>query len=385
MGFKVKDIVRLVVCRDFKLVAGEDGLSRSVKHVNLMDSEYDSDTPTGKEQDGLFDRESIVITSFLFSGKAKEKILPVIKQLYLDGVSALAIQMVCFENLPDEVLEFADSHQMPVFLFPKRNIFLENVVVGIASAIEKSDDMHYLEERLSFFLEPHLGQMNRDAVADELFPDKRKPYRCFYFLFKQPTGEYAFYHRVEMMNEHSPENVRIIPYRYGILAVVFGEPSFKVEKLESSLGISSAEAVLGVSRESFMRECLSHKIRESIYAARYGARLKKNVTMFEDLGVQQIIIPNRDNFWLKSYCTSIFEKLKNYDQNDESELLNTVISYVRNDLSIAKTAECMGLHQNSVRYRISKACEVLGLENRPVEFQGTIIIAVYFNQAGEIS
>lgn len=385
MGFKVKDIARLSVCKDFRLAAGESGLSRNIKHVNLMDSEYDTDAPVGEKPDSLFDRDAIVITSFLCLRKAKEKMLPVIRQLYLDGVSALAIQMVCFENLPDEVLEFADSHKMPVYLFPKRDIFLENVVVGIASAIEKSDDMHYLEERLSFFLEPHLGQMNRDAVADELFPDRRKPYRCFYFLFKQPTGEYVFYHRVELMNEHAPENVRIIPYRYGVIAAVFGDHSIRVEKLETSLGISSSEAVLGVSRESSMRECLSHKIRESIYAARYGARLKKNVTLFEDLGIQQMILPNRDNFWLKSYCNTIFEKLRNYDQNDESELLNTVINYVRNDLSIAKTAEGMGLHQNSVRYRISKACEVLGLENRPVEFQGAIIMAVYFNQAGEIS
>ncbi|MQN01491.1 MAG: PucR family transcriptional regulator [Lachnospiraceae bacterium] len=385
MGFKVKDIVRLTVCKDFKLVAGKNGLSHNIKHVNLMDSEYDSETPAGEEADNLFDKDAIVITSFLFSRKAKEKILPVIKQLYLDGVSALAIQMVCFEHLPDDVMEFADTHKIPIFLFPKRDIYLENVVVGIASAIEKSDDMHYLEERLSFFLEPHLGQMNRDAVADELFPDRRKPYRCFYFLLKQPTGEYAFYHRVEIINEHSPENVRIIPYRYGVIAAVFGEPSITVEKLETSLGISTTEAVLGVSRESSMRECLSHKIRECIYAARYGARLKKNVTLFENLGIQQIMLPNRDNFWLKSYCSSIFDSLKNYDTNDESELLNTVINYVRNDLSIAKTAECMGLHQNSVRYRISKACEVLGLENRPVEFQGAIIIAVYFNQAGEIS
>ncbi|MFN2939481.1 PucR family transcriptional regulator [Lachnospiraceae bacterium YH-ros2226] len=385
MAYMVKNILNLPVCKDFKLVAGQDGMSRNVRHVNLMDSEYDSTIPDGMEPDGLFDKEAIVVTSFLFSRKSKEKILPVIKQLFLDGVSALAIQLVCFEHLPDEVIEFSDSHKFPIFLFPKRDTFLENVVIGIATTIEKSDNMHYLEERLSFFLEPHLGQMNRDAVSDELFPDRRKPYRCFYFLLKQQTGEYAFYHRVEMMDEHSPENVRILPYRYGVLATVFGDPDITVENLEGSLGISTTEVALGVSRESRMRECLSHKIRESIFAARYGIKHRKNVTMFDDLGIQQIILPNKDNFWIRSYCTNVFQKLRDYDQNDDSELLKTVIHYVKNGLSVAKTAEYMGLHQNSVRYRISRACEILGLESRPAEFQEAIVLAVLFNLSDEIA
>ena len=100
--------MELPLAKDFVLVAGKGGLARTVEHVNLLDYEYDTRIPSGEETDGLFDQRSIVVTSMLFAKDRPDTILQVVKQLYVDGVSSIAVIQAYYKVLPQEVIAFAD-------------------------------------------------------------------------------------------------------------------------------------------------------------------------------------------------------------------------------------------------------------------------------------
>ena len=125
MGLTVGEVLELPLASNFTLVAGKGGLGRTVENVNLLDYEYDSKIPTGVESDGLFDQKSVVVTSMMFAKDRADVLLGVTKQLFVDGISAIVIIQAYFKSLPEEVLEFADSINLPIILVSSEKTYAE--------------------------------------------------------------------------------------------------------------------------------------------------------------------------------------------------------------------------------------------------------------------
>lgn len=84
---------------------------------------------------------------------------------------------------------------------------------------------------------------------------------------------------------------------------------------------------------------------------------------------------------MKSYCNGIINQLKAYDAESNGELYPTIVAYVKNDCDSNQTAKAMMVHKNTIRYRLGKARELLGLEEKTGNFNESIILAVYFNES----
>ena len=99
------------------------------------------------------------------------------------------------------------------------------------------------------------------------------------------------------------------------------------------------------------------------------------------MGIWQMILPNRDNVWMKNYCEGIIRKLKEADA--ETGIFETVSCYVSNNCDTKRTAEEMSVHVNTVRYRIKKAQETIGLEDKDMEFLQGIWFAFNYKKGIE--
>ncbi|MGN0505669.1 MAG: PucR family transcriptional regulator [Lachnospiraceae bacterium] len=380
MALTVSEIRELPVAEAFRLVAGASGLNRKVEHVNLLDFEYDTWEPDARTPDGIFDEKSIIITSLLFAKECPEKIIRVVRQLYVDGVSALAVKAVYYKELPEAVIRFADENAFPIFLFDSEKNFSENVVVGLTMAIEENENIDGLEEKVAFLLQDNLGKLNRYKLLEELFPELETPFQCFYFFLKDMHTGFSYRRKLLKLRSRKSRKLVILPYQYGILVTAFGNVAVGIRELETELELTSGQYVCGVSRSGSRKEELGCRIQESLYACNYGRSRGREFCCFDEIGIWQIILPNRENFWMKSYCNGIVERLKNYDADGGCELYDTIVRYVNNAYSINRTAEEMMLHKNTVRYRVSKAREALGLEKNEAEFHVTVFLAVQFDQ-----
>lgn len=378
MGLTVAEVLELPLANNFTLVAGRGGLGRTVENVNILDYEYDSKLPKGEEADGLFDQKSVVVTSMLFAKDRVDLILRVIKQLYVDGVSAIAIIQAFFKSLPQEVIEFADSKNLPIILVSSEKTYSENVVIGLTRAIESSENINQIEEKIDFILQHKVSPATRLATASEIITFFRAPYRFYYLVSKHQTNTYEYQHQVQKYRNKKIEGIEVLPYQFGILICAMGVEEQIISDKLAELGIQKEEYVIGISSGSYETDKISNEIREALYAQRYA--LKNNMTLcrFSDMGIWQMIIPNRENVWMHNYCQGILQKLKDADCEIGPELYETVEEYVNNDCDIKRTAEEMSLHVNTVRYRIKKAQEVLDLEEKDMEFQQAIWIAFKF-------
>ena len=77
---------------------------------------------------------------------------------------------------------------------------------------------------------------------------------------------------------------------------------------------------------------------------------------FYDYAVNYII-SNSDKFSLYHACSSELLKLLN-DNQKNTELAYTLERYLGNERSLQKTAQELGIHKNTITYRIQKALEL---------------------------
>ena len=144
MAVTVIDVLQLDIMKNFKVVAGQKGLKKQVKGIEILDFEFLEEGESYRSDS--FVGESIVLTSLLFAKEKPELILDAIKKLISFNVRALAYKPVFFKELPREVLEYAQIHDFPILEFGKDEFFEE--IIFAVSELNRIDNSVGLVEPL---------------------------------------------------------------------------------------------------------------------------------------------------------------------------------------------------------------------------------------------
>jgi PucR family transcriptional regulator, purine catabolism regulatory protein len=89
---------------------------------------------------------------------------------------------------------------------------------------------------------------------------------------------------------------------------------------------------------------------------------EKKVLFFQELGPYRFLYELKGSESMKAFHNEILGKLEQHDSQNNSNLVNTLNSYFRNDCNLLRTAKDMFIHKNSVIYRIKKIEEITGLK-----------------------
>jgi DNA-binding PucR family transcriptional regulator len=102
--------------------------------------------------------------------------------------------------------------------------------------------------------------------------------------------------------------------------------------------------------------------QEARLAANVGEAEGARLLAFEDTGAYRLLLPamSEDPAELERFYSETVEPLVAYDEQYETELLNTVETYLDNDGSVARTAEQLFTHRHTIRYRLERAKELCG-------------------------
>ncbi len=134
--------------------------------------------------------------------------------------------------------------------------------------------------------------------------------------------------------------------------------------LTLTIGIGSSYADIKDLPKSF---------REAQQAVEIGKKLSKtnNVLFYDSLLMYRLFTGNNDSEALLCFFNNTVASLYKYDQKHNSELVNTLETFLHNNSSIKETAERMFIHRHSLRYRLNRITEITGLnpEKSPDSFQ----------------
>ncbi|HWQ14770.1 MAG TPA: helix-turn-helix domain-containing protein, partial [Roseiflexaceae bacterium] len=135
------------------------------------------------------------------------------------------------------------------------------------------------------------------------------------------------------------------------------------EQLRARLAADIPGIVLALGREAPTVAAWPRSLREAEQALRIGRQLFDNrrVLDFSDLGVYRLLILLRESPELWEFYRATLAALADYDRDQGSELLKTLEAFFDNLGNLARTAEALHVHRNTLLYRLERVEQISGL------------------------
>lgn len=379
MAVTVKDILHLEIMKDFKVVAGAEGLNRSVSATEILDFEFVEEVRSYRLRSFL--GNSVVLSSLLFAKDDPDLILEAVKKLINENVQALAYKPVFFKELPKEALDYADKMDFPILQFG-HDEFFEDVIFGIKTLVEKDDVLGLTE--------PLFAQMiERDISAEEaaMFHEKINPLlRPFVMTVCIKGPELTEPAIVDMIKRGHPDTKMKSKTFVGKFAdsfiIILSQDENKSTRFHALLedvliayGLAGRELIMGFGTARHIEDQFDRGIREAYWAEKVAEIEKENVKHYKNMGIYKLITANihkrSTTDYMEEYLAPIFE-----EEGKDGELLHTAVEYILAKGDMMKTAERLFCHKNTIRYRIGKLQEKLDPDANEKEFYQDLAAAI---------
>jgi hypothetical protein len=309
MGVKVREIIKLDNLKKFKIITGERGLDNNIDKVGILEYEVMDDFKD------LFNRGDFVITSFFF---AKDDISLVKKSIDLlveNSVGALAIKNIYYDNLPDEIKDYANENSLPIFIFDK-DIMFENVITDIMNCIRNKDNHRLFESKIDVIINSDLSNGIIRQLTLEINSYFNENIAVSYCISKKYLSEENI---IDIIGDIKRFNnidvgVSILKYKMGILVIYSYKKNIKTSLYEylDSINLNKNDYYIAISNNHSLKD-MNIAIQESIYCMKYNMVESDEQIYYKDIGIYKMIMPFVDTVWAENFYKGIIMPLKNYD------------------------------------------------------------------------
>lgn len=363
MALTVKDILELPSVQKMQLLAGEKGLRRSVVSAEIADYEFAPDLGTGPnaafDVNNAMDPGSFVITSLLFAKDDPSAILPAVKAMQELGVAALAFKKIIYDELPEEVLAFAEEKELPILAFGK-DVWFENIIFEIMYAVQFDDKVYLSEEKIDAML---AGRMNRSELDIILkgISLKLRPYVSVAYIAGDSFDAGRILRGFYLLKGFHSKGL-MVRYGDGAFLII---TSARADQKSHDLIRCEAFELLGIAEELFMgmsdvheRKALDRAFRESRGCFIASAVEGSSFAQFSKAGIYRVLIPALENEESIAFAKGVLDAFA-----DKADLQETAREYVASRGDIAKAAASLHCHQNTIRYRLGKIRALTDLQD----------------------
>ncbi|MEW6217422.1 MAG: PucR family transcriptional regulator ligand-binding domain-containing protein [Candidatus Bipolaricaulota bacterium] len=145
----------------------------------------------------------------------------------------------------------------------------------------------------------------------------------------------------------------------GTLTEELGQICARIEQQNAphtvSLGISGLTRDLAEFRHAYQCAVQSIEIGKALHK-----RATSVVARYEDLGLFRFISRTDSPEGLKRFCEDVLGPLLERDRTAGSQLVETLRVYLAENRNLGKAARALGIHYNTMRYRVGRVREILG-------------------------
>ncbi|MBR0598032.1 PucR family transcriptional regulator [Sinanaerobacter chloroacetimidivorans] len=366
----------------FQLVAGRSGLYNKVSGTGIFEWE------SSVEIDKNFEPGEFVVTTLSQAKNDPALAEHCIKLLIRKKVSAIAIKTVYYQEISDDVKAYSDTHRVPVFLFS--DTFFDDIIFTIKNILltPKLQQTTY-DKEIEFLMNSGHRPDEMEQAAKAINPFFFRNFICAFTISRQEESEKVCTEgmREEEMRSWGNRPSRldsdeidassfiysVIPYHKGHLILFTGKNSSngledKLLALLERLGLTKELFYIGLSTAGTGLEHLGRGIQESLSASESCRMDREGLRKFPEIGLDQLLIPLKRNYWTERYYQEQIEKIRSHDREHNAKLLETLVTFVKSDGDIQLTARKMFQHSNTIRYRMDKARKLLGLADSPDSF-----------------
>ena len=166
---RLKELFRLENLKRLRLIAGQDGLERTVTAAVLL--EYDSSRMELPD----FYRGDLVVTTLAYARGDHTLVANSLLALMNQGIAGLLVKTAYFSELPQSVVSAANKLGIPLFLFDET--YIEEVILEVTELIRGKRHLAGYEQELDALMR---GTLTADQVKEKvqrIDPTGAKAYR----------------------------------------------------------------------------------------------------------------------------------------------------------------------------------------------------------------
>ena len=362
----IKELFRLQNIHRLRLIAGQDGLERTVTEAVLF--EYDP----SRVQLPDFYRGDLVVTTLAYARGDAKLVAHSLQALMNQGIAGLMVKTAYFSELPQAVITLANRLGTPVFLFD--DTYIEEVILQVTDLIRGKRHFAGFEQEVDALMRGDLTEEQTRERARRIDPLGQSSYRIYAVSPKERmiTLDDKLYALMET-DADAAHRCTFIEWRRMMLALCREEDGLSAQEaltrfgdLLTRAGVDRQSVVIGQSDLREARAQIGASLCEAVYAARAAKLCGKAELAAHELGLYAYLFPMSENPFVCDRCRRVLSAIREYDAQNHTNLEQTALVYVKENMEIAATAKVLFQHPNTVRYRLSKIQRIIGMEDDPL-------------------
>ena len=368
---KLRDIMKLSELSGFRLIAGEGGLNREVNACEIVDFEFADGIEFSREE--MFYGNSIGLTSLMFARYDPSMILGAVKQLDSMGVACLSYKPVFFKDLPQEVLDYSEANDFPIYEITD-DAFFEDIVLAVKKAAGLDMTEREVEDALEKVITDCITEGERGRLEHMVLPaggayleavcikeEKRAEAPARHF----DRDHIVRYARRLSLDPRYSDRVNIVRFRQGgLIFMTINEESgssmdIMLKDAAVSAGIPLKGTVIGMSGIT-AREDLPEAVKEAYWAMQTALIDGSKVRKYPETGIYGLLAPQMSSGTLVKSAKKFLGPLLKPGDEDLRILLLTAKEYVISGYDLNEAADKLFCHRNTVRYRLRRIHSMTG-------------------------
>ncbi len=369
----IDTIVSLPRCKRLKYIGGRNGALHPVRGVHYI------------EDFGYIDsikKHSLIITAG-FQHKKAEEIEHFWEMLHRRECAGIIVYKTRDGILPhqEKISQIAERLKIPVFAMP-HEIPLSEIIEIVSEELFQSRKIK--KSMAAFLLSLIDGEFktNEDAFISAYISGylKKESFVCAVIKFSlipklfTPNG---FRNEIDnIVYSVGQKHKKVLPYLLNYNEMIMMIPLQEREDEEFAHNMVSditqevyRENISGKVSFGISRHCLNLMEFKNafIYAkkiADFAFFMNKRYMTIKEREIFTVFMKIESTKVLEELYYSILGKLIEYDRNNQTMLLNTLISFVEKKFNTSDTAEALFIHPNTLRYRLDKIQEILQIKLR---------------------
>jgi|LGVF01.1.fsa_nt_gb hypothetical protein len=354
MTITIYEILTLKKFNNFQLIAGANGLDRIVSRGGFIDHEMPEEISNNEY------KNEMIFSNLALAKNNPEQIVKYIEALYKAESACFAIKTTFFNKIQNTAIETANKLSFPLFLFD--DTYIEELILEIDQEVNSKKQELKKIEIIKEIETSNLNAFKIKELAYELNHYFKPNYVSIYVrLLLDIRYSFSVESARKILNKHA----LIIPIKSSYLIILSFDKNEKISliPLLNNLGLNETHCNIGISREYNELGNINKSFHESKISLKYSIYKEKYIANYNELGIYQILFPITDNQYSHMYFEDILQKLKLYDDEHHSNLVDTACAYIHSDGDIKLTSEELFQHMNTIRYRIRKIKVILNFQS----------------------
>ncbi len=358
---RIKELFRLQNLKGLRLIAGQEGLERTVTAAVLL--EYDS----SRMQLPDFYRGDLVVTTLAYARGDSQLVTNSLLALMNQGIAGLLVKTAYFSELPPSVVNMANRLGTPLFLFDET--YIEEVILEVTELIRGKRHFAGYEPELDALMRGALTVEQTKEKVQRIDPTGTGAYRvCALYPRERMTALEEKMYALLSGDETLAQRCICMTWRR-MLIVLLHEDDAQADGRETltallaRAGVETAELCAGMSLRRTEQTAFREALGEAVYGARAARLTGKPILCAQELGLYAYLFPMSENAFVCSQCRRQLQRIREYDSQNRTSLEQTARVYVMEKMEIAATAKALFQHPNTVRYRLAKIQKLMGMED----------------------